>query len=91
MIKALSRLSVMAAIAAAPWAIPAKAETKSIADWYMACDNLRSCSAYGLTSTGDPAFLRLERDGDAGAAPAWVDRLEPRRHAGRHPDRPRFR
>ena len=48
-------------------------ETKSFSDWSVGCDNVRSCTALGLSAaeSSDPIFLRLVRDGSADAAPHW--------------------
>jgi hypothetical protein len=50
----------------------AAAEFKDFRDWYVGCDNLRNCSAYGFESD-DPsgAWLRIERSG----APAATARI----------------
>jgi hypothetical protein len=47
---------------------PASADMKDIRDWTAACDNLRTCSAYGFdTDVGGGAYLRIERGGAADA------------------------
>jgi Protein of unknown function (DUF1176) len=47
----------------------AAAEFKDFRDWYVGCDNLRNCSAYGF-ETDDPsgAWIRIERGGAPAAA-----------------------
>ena len=50
---------------------PAAAQDqKQFRDWYVACDNLRNCSAYGFdTELSGFSYLRLERGGGADAQP----------------------
>ncbi|HEX4768005.1 MAG TPA: DUF1176 domain-containing protein [Lichenihabitans sp.] len=68
--------------------LPALAQgAKSFSDWSVGCDNLRSCTALGLSGAdaSDPIFLRLTRDGSADAAPHWsigwsLDDLPPGTH-----------
>jgi hypothetical protein len=51
-------------------AAPASAEIKTFRDWIAACDNLRTCNAYGFDSElAGTAYLRIERDGTPDAAP----------------------
>jgi Protein of unknown function (DUF1176) len=55
-------------LAAVFFAARASAEMKSFRDWVAACDNLRSCSAYGFDAElSGNSYLRLERDGAADA------------------------
>jgi hypothetical protein len=50
-------------------AAPASAEIKQFRDWVAACDNLRSCSAFGFDAAlSGSSYIRLERDGAADAA-----------------------
>src|ERR1051325_8866855 len=50
-------------------ATPAAAEIKQFRDWIAACDNLRSCSAFGFDAElSGSSYIRLERDGTADAA-----------------------
>jgi hypothetical protein len=43
---------------------PASAEIKSFRDWIAACDNTRTCNAYGFDADiGGNAYLQLARDG----------------------------
>ena len=54
--------------AAGLWAPPASADMKDFRDWTAACDNLRTCNAYGFDAdTGGGAYLRIERGGAADA------------------------
>jgi hypothetical protein len=47
---------------------PASAEMKSFRDWIAACDNTRTCNAYGFDAElAGNAYLRLERSGAADA------------------------
>ncbi len=48
-------------------------ETKIFSDWSAACDNLRGCTALGLSAveSPDPIFIELSRDGTAEALPHW--------------------
>jgi len=53
---------------AAVAADPAAAQMKEFRDWLAACDNTRSCTAYGFdTDMGGYAYVRLTRDGGADA------------------------
>lgn len=71
-----SRSSVARHLISAGWlaasvlsAAPASAEIKQFRDWIAACDNLRTCGAYGFDAElSDNSHLRLERDGAADAA-----------------------
>ncbi len=49
----------------------AEAASASFKDWTVVCDNIRHCTAFGFQPDGDDdlVFLKVERDGDAGAAP----------------------
>lgn len=49
----------------------AEATSASFKDWTVVCDNVRHCTAFGFADYGQQttAFLRVERDGEAGAAP----------------------
>lgn len=50
-------------------AAPASAEIKQFRDWVAACDNLRTCAAFGFDAElSGNSFIRLERDGAADAA-----------------------
>jgi len=47
---------------------PASAQMKQFRDWLAACDNLRTCSAYGFDADqGGHAYVMLTRDGAADA------------------------
>jgi Protein of unknown function (DUF1176) len=47
---------------------PASAQIKEFRDWLAACDNLRTCTAYGFDADmGGYAYVRLTRDGGADA------------------------
>ena len=47
---------------------PASAQMKEFRDWLAACDNLRTCTAYGFDADmGGYAYVRLTRDGGADA------------------------
>src|ERR1700722_20290709 len=47
---------------------PAFAQMKEFRDWLAACDNLRTCTAYGFDADmGGYAYVRLTRDGGADA------------------------
>ncbi len=50
-------------------AASAQAEFKEFRDWLAACDNLRNCSAFAVTSQSDEAaaFMRIDRGGAADA------------------------
>lgn len=62
----LVALGLFAAIALS--AAPAAAEMKSFRDWIAACDNGRTCNAYGLDAdVYGNAYVRLGRDGAADA------------------------
>jgi Protein of unknown function (DUF1176) len=69
---AVFRLSSLL-LAAAAWAAGASAEDfKDFRDWYVVCDNLRNCNAYGLqTDDRSAAWVRIERSG----APAATARI----------------
>jgi Protein of unknown function (DUF1176) len=70
---AVSRLSALLLACAAAWVPRASgAESKDFRDWYVGCDNLRNCNAYGLQAD-DPsaAYVRIER----GGAPAATARI----------------
>jgi hypothetical protein len=64
----VARLLSVALLACAFAAAPARAEMKEFRDWLAACDNLRSCTAYGFDADmGGGAYIRLTRDGAAEA------------------------
>ena len=47
---------------------PASAQMKEFRDWLAACDNTRTCTAYGFdTDPGGYAYVRLTREGGANA------------------------
>src|SRR3712207_6174453 len=50
----------------------ARAADESFRDWWAACDEQRSCWAFGFSEDGSDAmgFVRVERGGAAGAEPA---------------------
>ena len=55
-------------VCAALAANPAFAEMREFRDWLAACDNLRTCTAYGFDADmGGYAYVRLARGGDADA------------------------
>lgn len=67
----LSALAAGLLALAAPPALAAG--QKSFADWSATCDNLNTCVAFVFPQDhGDPAWLRLERGGEAGAPVAIV-------------------
>lgn len=49
----------------------AEAASASFKDWTVVCDNVRHCTAFGFQPDGDDdlVFLKVERDGAAGASP----------------------
>ena len=55
--------TLLCGLALAGSAAPASAEVKTFRDWLAACDNVRSCTAYGLREYAAGAFLRVDRDG----------------------------
>ena len=61
------------ALAAAPVAAAAQA-TATLRDWWAACDEQRTCWAFGFSEDGADAmaFIRIERSGSGGAEPAVV-------------------
>lgn len=49
---------------------PASAEQATFKDWWVACDNLRVCTAYGFPpDEGGGMVLQVRREADASAAP----------------------
>lgn len=49
---------------------PVSAEQTTFKDWWVACDNLRVCTAYGFPpDEGGGMVLRVRREADANAAP----------------------
>ena len=49
-------------------ATPASADVKQFRDWIAACDNLRTCAAYGFgAELAGNNYIRLDRDGGADA------------------------
>jgi hypothetical protein len=69
----VSRLSTLLLASAAGWTAGASAaEFKDFRDWYVGCDNLRNCNAYGLQADEpSAAYVRIER----GGAPAAIARI----------------
>lgn len=70
----IARLLVLTVLAASscvlaraqPGAAPKPGDVNSFRDWMAACDNLRSCSAYGVDADiYGGAFIRVARDGAA--------------------------
>lgn len=57
----LSAAALCAAIAAIPHA--ARADVQTFRDWIVACDNLRSCAAYGAGASWAGAYVRVTRGG----------------------------
>src|SRR5690242_8512232 len=50
------------------WGGPASAQMKEFRDWLAACDNTRSCTAYGFDADiAGYAYIKLTRDGGADA------------------------
>lgn len=65
------RLTLVALILAL-FASPAVAQVKTFRDWLAACDNVRTCVAYGVRESAPGVLLRIDRDGAADAAPRFT-------------------
>jgi Protein of unknown function (DUF1176) len=65
----LLRLLPLLPACASTFAAATAAEFKNFRDWYVGCDNLRNCSAFGFEAD-DPssAWLRIERSGAPAAS-----------------------
>ena len=74
MVREIARtfLGFAALAVAAMFATSASAEVKTFRDWLVACDNVRTCTAYALRENSSGAFLRLDRDGAAAAPPRFT-------------------
>jgi hypothetical protein len=66
---ARARLLALPLACAATFAAASAAEFKDFRDWYVGCDNLRNCSAFGFEAD-DPsaAWMRIERSGAPAAS-----------------------
>jgi hypothetical protein len=51
------------ALGALAYAPASHADSKEFRDWFAVCDNVRTCSAYGVAPDIGGAYFRFERDG----------------------------